>query len=207
MSRIGIGSHFAVSTSMKKFLIGAALALAATSTAAAPAASGLKTAVFAGGCFWSAEHDAEHLPGVKSVVVGYAGGTRANPTYRNHEGHLEAIQVTYDPSKTSYARLVDGFFHNIDPTDSNGQICDRGPSYRTAVFVADEQERAAAVAVKAKVAAALGKPVATQVLPAGRFWMGEAYHQNYARKNPAAYGAYRIGCGRDAALKAVWKGR
>jgi len=174
---------------------------------AAPAAAALKTAVFAGGCFWSAEHDIEHTLGVTNVVVGYAGGARPNPTYPDHEGYLEAIQVTYDPAKTTYARLVDGFFHNIDPTDTNGQICDQGPSYRTAVFVANEQERAAAVAVKAKVAATLGQPVATQVLPAGRFWMGEGYHQDYARKNPAAYGAYRIGCGRDAAIKAVWRGR
>jgi peptide-methionine (S)-S-oxide reductase len=192
---------------MMKPLIAAVLALAATSTVAAPAAGGLKTAIFAGGCFWSAEHDTEHLPGVKAVVVGYAGGARPNPTYRNHEGHLEAIQVTYDPAQTSYAKLVDGFFHHIDPTDANGQICDQGPSYRTAVFVANDQERTAAVAVKAKDAPTHGQPVATQVLPAGRFWMGEGYHQDYARKNPAAYAAYRIGCGRDAAIRAVWKGR
>jgi peptide-methionine (S)-S-oxide reductase len=192
---------------MMKPLIAAVLALAATATLAAPAADGLKTAIFAGGCFWSAEHDTEHLPGVKSVVVGYSGGARPNPTYGNHEGHLEAIQITYDPAQTTYAQLVDGFFHHIDPTDANGQICDQGPSYRTAVFVANDQERTAALAVKAKVAATLRQPVATQVLPAGRFWMGEGYHQDYARKNPAAYGAYRIGCGRDAAIKAVWKGR
>jgi len=192
---------------MKKPLFAAVAAAAVFSAAGAPAADAYRTAVFAGGCFWSAEHDAEHLPGVKAVVVGYAGGARANPTYQNHEGHLEAIRVTYDPAKTTYAQLVDGFFHHIDPTDAGGQICDRGPSYRTAVFVANDQERADALSVKAKVAATLGKPVATQVLPAGRFWMGEGYHQDYARKNPAAYAAYRMGCGRDAALKAVWKGR
>lgn len=189
---------------MKTPLLAALAAAFAVSASAAPA---YRTAVFAGGCFWSAEHDAEHLPGVKAVVVGYAGGARANPTYQNHAGHLEAIRVTYDPAQTTYAKLVDGFFHNIDPTDPNGQICDQGPSYRTAVFVADAQERAAAEAVKAQVSARLGKPVATQILPAGRFWMGEAYHQDYARKNPRAYGAYRRGCGRDAALKAVWRGR
>jgi peptide-methionine (S)-S-oxide reductase len=189
---------------MKALALAAALAAAALPAAAAPQAGGLRTAVFAGGCFWSAEHDAEHLPGVKSVVVGYAGGKRAGPTYQNHEGHLEAIRVTYDPKATTYARLVDGFFHNIDPTDSGGQICDRGPSYRTAVFVATPEERAAAEAVKADVAKKLGKPVATQVLPAGRFWMGEAYHQDYARKNPGHYAAYRAGCGRDRVIKAVW---
>ena len=173
----------------------------------ATAAASYKTAIFAGGCFWSAEKAMEHLPGVADVVVGYAGGTRRDPTYQNHAGHMEAVKVTYDPAKTSYARLVDGFFHNIDPTDADGQICDQGPSYRTAVFVADAQEQAAATAVKAKVAKILGKPVATQIRPASRVWKGEAYHQDYARRNPAHYNAYRIGCGRDAALRAVWGGR
>ena len=181
---------------------------AALLAAAGPAtADSYRTAVFAGGCFWSAEHDMEHQPGVVDVVVGYAGGERRNPTYRNHAGHLEAIKVTYDPSRTSYTRLVSGFFHNIDPTDPNGQICDQGPSYRTAVFVADAQERAAAEAVKAQVAKEIGKPVASMILPAAMFWKGEAYHQDYARKNPAAYKAYRIGCGRDRAIKAVWAKR
>src|SRR3954467_10535401 len=107
----------------------AALAVASlVLAAAAPAAAALKTAVFAGGCFWSAEHDIEHTPGVTSVVVGYAGGARANPSYENHEGFLEAIKVTYDPAKISYPQLVDAFFHHIDPTDPNGQICDQGPS-------------------------------------------------------------------------------
>jgi peptide-methionine (S)-S-oxide reductase len=188
---------------MKALALAAALAVATT----ASAASDLRQAVFAGGCFWSAEHDAEHLPGVKAVVVGYAGGARANPSYRDHEGHLEAIRVTYDPKVTTYARLVDGFFHNIDPTDPDGQICDQGPSYRTAVFVAGPEERAQAEAVKAQISKRLGKPVETQILPAGRFWMGEGYHQDYARKNPAAYNAYRVGCGRDRALRAVWAGR
>jgi len=181
-------------------------AFALSLTAAAPAA-GYRTAVFAGGCFWSAEHDTEHLPGVVDVVVGYAGGASHHPTYQNHEGHLEAVRITYDPAKTNYAKLVDGFFRHIDPTDPNGQICDQGPSYRTAVFAADPAERQAAEAVKGQVAKALGRPVATQILPAATFWMGEAYHQDYARKNPMAYGAYRIGCGRDARLKAVWAGR
>jgi peptide-methionine (S)-S-oxide reductase len=170
----------------------------------APAASTLKTAVFAGGCFWSMEKALEHLPGVKSAVSGYAGGTRANPTYENHEGYLEAVQVTYDPAKVSYARLVAAYFHSIDPTDNGGQICDRGPSYRTAVFAGDAQEAAMARAAKAQVASVLKKPVATEIRPAARFWRAEDYHQDYAANNPAAYNAYRVGCGRDAALKAVW---
>jgi peptide-methionine (S)-S-oxide reductase len=175
--------------------------------AAAPAASATKTAIFAGGCFWSAEKAMEHAPGVVNVVSGYAGGTSRNPSYRNHEGHLEAVRVTYDPAKTSYAKLTDYFFHNIDPTDAGGQICDRGPSYRTAVFVADPAERQAAEAVKVRVAATLRKPVATQIRPTSSFWMAEGYHQDYARKNPVQYNAYRIGCGRDRALNAVWAGR
>jgi peptide-methionine (S)-S-oxide reductase len=173
----------------------------------APAAAALKTAVFAGGCFWSAEHDIEHTPGVAKVVVGYAGGSRRNPSYENHGGYLESIQVTYDPAKISYPQLVNAFFHHVDPTDADGQICDRGPSYRTAVFAATPEERAQAEAVKAQVAQTLGQPVATQIAPAATFWPAEAYHQDYARKNPVSYAAYRVGCGRDARLKAVWQGR
>jgi peptide-methionine (S)-S-oxide reductase len=192
---------------MKTPLFAAIAATALLLAGAAPAAGALKTAVFAGGCFWSAEHDTEHLPGVVKVVVGYAGGTRPNPSYENHEGYVESVRITYDPAKTSYAQLVDGFFHHIDPTDARGQICDYGPAYQTAVFTADPAERQAAEGVKAQVAKTLGKPVATRILPAGTFWMGEAYHQDYATKNPMAYNAYRIGCGRDAKLKAVWGGR
>jgi peptide-methionine (S)-S-oxide reductase len=174
---------------------------------AAPAAAALKTAVFAGGCFWSAEHDIEGTPGVVKVVVGYAGGVRPDPTYEDHTGYLESIKVTYDPAKISYPKLVDAFFHHIDPTDDGGQICDRGPTYRTAVFVADPAEKKEAEAVKAQVARELHKPIATEIRPAGRFWMGEGYHQDYAKKNPAAYMQYRVGCGRDAQLRAVWGGR
>ena len=173
---------------------------------AAPAgqAAQLKTAIFAGGCFWSAEKAMEGVPGVAKVVSGYAGGAMPNPTYRNHKGHLEAVKVTYDPARVSYARLVDHFFRNIDPTDAGGQICDRGHSYTTAVFVADQAETRTAQAAKAQVAKALGKPVATRVLTGGRFWPAEAYHQDFAKKHPSNYDAYRIGCGRDRALKAVW---
>lgn len=186
---------------MKTLPLLAALAAAPVLMGAAPK---LATAVFAGGCFWSVEHDLEHLPGVKDVVVGYAGGTAKNPTYQNHRGFLEAVKVTYDPAKTSYAQLVDGFFHHIDPTDDGGQVCDRGPSYRTAVFTATPQEKVAAEQVKAKVGQALKTPIATEVRGPTTFWMGEAYHQDYARKNPGHYFAYRTGCGRDATLKRVW---
>lgn len=195
---------------MKPTALAAALTAAFALSSAAPlsapafAAGPLKTAVFAGGCFWSVEAAMDKLPGVTDVVVGYAGGSSKNPTYNKHEGHLEAVKVTYDPSKTTYAKLVDGFFHNIDPTDSGGQICDRGHSYTTAVFVSTEPERQAAAEIKAQVTKTLGKPVATRVLWAAPFWMGEGYHQDYAKKNPANYARYKIGCGRDRALKAVW---
>lgn len=191
---------------MNRPFFAASAALALLVAGAAPAADAYKTAIFAGGCFWSAEHDIEHTPGVKAVVVGYSGGTLQRPNYENHEGHLESIKVTYDPKQISYPQLVDAFFHHIDPTDPNGQICDQGPSYRTAVFVADPGEKAAAEQVKAQVAKALGHGVATRILPAGTFWMGEDYHQDYARKNPINYGAYRVGCGRDSRLRAVWSG-
>lgn len=175
--------------------------------AAAPAEAALKTAVFAGGCFWSIEKAFESLPGVTSAVSGYTGGTRPDPTYENHTGHLEAVRVTYDPAKVSYQALTDFFFRQIDPTDASGQFCDQGPSYRTAIFTADAAEQATASAAKARVAKVLAKPVATGVRPVGRFWIAEAVHQDFAKKHPMNYNAYRIGCGRDGALKAVWAGR
>jgi peptide-methionine (S)-S-oxide reductase len=174
---------------------------------AAPAAGKLKTAVFAGGCFWSIEKAMEKAPGVTAAVSGYSGGTTSGPTYENHAGHLEAVRVTYDPAKTSYAQLVDYFFHNIDPTDPNGQICDMGPSYRTAVFTANAEERQAAETIKARIQKELNVKVATQVRNAAPFYLAEGYHQDFAKKNPVRYEAYRIGCGRDRALKVVWGDR
>jgi len=192
---------------MKTPLFAAIAASTLALASAAPAQSNLKTAVFAGGCFWSVEKFFEAAPGVVSAVSGYSGGASKNPTYEAHQGHMEAVKVTYDPARTSYAKLVDHFFHNIDPTDPNGQICDKGPSYRTAVFVASPQERQTAEAIKALVQKQLGASVATQVRPAATFWPAEAYHQDFAKKNPRRYEAYRIGCGRDRHLKVVWGGR
>lgn len=191
---------------MNRFRIPLATALAAC-LAAGPAVAATQTAVFAGGCFWSAEAAMEKLPGVTDVVSGYAGGTSQRPTYQNHDGHLEAVKVTYDPAQVSYATLTAYFFRHIDPTDPNGQFCDQGHSYQTAVFVTDDAERQTATAAKAHVAKLLGKPVATEVRPAARFWPAEAYHQDFAKKNPARYNAYKVGCGRARALKAVWAGR
>ncbi len=192
---------------MKTRLFAAIAAAALFAGSAAPAAGGLQTAVFAGGCFWSVEKFFEAKPGVVSAVSGYAGGSRPNPTYENHTGYLEAVKVTYDPSKVTYAQLVDHFFHNIDPTDPDGQICDKGPSYMTAVFTANEAERQAAEAAKASVQKQLGARVATVVRPSGLFYNAEGYHQDFAKKNPQRYEAYRIGCGRDRVLRVVWGGR
>ena len=195
------------------FRVFLALCLVLMAGAAVPAASAppkgsnLKTSIFAGGCFWSAEHEMEKVRGVVDVVVGYSGGAKRNPTYENHEGHLEAIRVTWDPSRTTYPALVAAFFRNIDPTDPNGQICDIGPSYRTAVFVETDAEKRVAEQVKADVARQIRRPVATRILPRSAFWVGEGYHQDYAIKNPAHYNRYRIGCGRDARIRAVWSGR
>lgn len=178
---------------------GAALTVAS----AAPAAA-TKTAVFAGGCFWSVEKFFEATPGVVEAVSGYSGGSSANPSYENHAGHVEAVKVTYDPARISYAQLVDRFYHNIDPTDPRGQICDTGPSYRTAVFTANAEEKAVADAAKAKYGKELGRPITVANRNATSFWKAEGYHQDFAKKNPAQYERYRIGCGRDRALKAVW---
>jgi peptide-methionine (S)-S-oxide reductase len=182
----------------------AAVGLIATT---AMAAAGNKTAVFAGGWFWSMEKAFEAAPGVVDAVSGYSGGTSRNPTYEHHEGHMESVRVTYDPSKISYAQLVDYYYHHIDPTDPSGQICDKGPSYRTAVFVTNDAERKVADAERAKVEKALGAKVTVQTRNAAPFWMAEGYHQDFAKKNPVHYEQYRIGCGRDRVLRVVWGGR
>ena len=176
--------------------------------AQAPAAPARAEAVFAGGCFWCVESDFEHLDGVIEAVSGYTGGARANPTYQNHEGHVEAVRVIYDPRRVSYAALLDYFWRHIDPTDSGGQFCDRGPAYQTAIFVTPAQ-RAAAEDSRAALArsGAVRAPIVTPIRPAGRFWEAEAYHQNYARRNALAYRFYRNGCGRDARIREVWGGR
>jgi peptide-methionine (S)-S-oxide reductase len=185
-----------------------ALAASAAVLAGTPAAAAAaKTAVFAGGCFWSVEKAMEAAPGVISAVSGYSGGTSTRPTYENHAGHLEAVKVTYDPAKVSYARLVSYFYRHIDPTDPNGQICDKGPSYRTAVFVSTPQERAVAEAERVAVEKLLGAKVTVTTRATAPFYDAEDYHQDFAKKNPTRYEGYRVGCGRDRVLKVVWGGR
>jgi peptide-methionine (S)-S-oxide reductase len=175
------------------------------------AASKLASAVFAGGCFWCTESDFDHMPGVVSTTSGYSGGRVAKPTYEQVSaggtGHLEAVKVVYDPSKTSYEALVAGFFKTVDAVDSGGQFCDRGSQYRSAIFVATPQQRQIAERVKARAAAYLKQPVATSILPAAPFYAAEAYHQDYYRRHGTQYRYYRWRCGRDARLKELWKRR
>ena len=167
-----------------------------------------EVAVFAGGCFWSVEANFEQIPGVVAAVSGFAGGRVANPTYdqvvRGGTGHLEAVQVTFDPARISYRQLVDRFWRTIDPTDPDGQFCDQGAPYATAVF-ASAGQKPAAEASRSVAAARIGPArFVTPVRDAVRFWPAEAYHQDFARLNPARYAGYSRFCGRAARLRAVW---
>lgn len=167
-----------------------------------------ETAVFAGGCFWSVEANFEAIPGVVEAVSGFAGGSTARPTYeqvvRGRTGHLEAVQVTFDPARISYRQLVDRFWLTIDPTDPDGQFCDQGPSYATAVFAAPSQKPAAEASRRAAAARLGAARFATPVLDAARFWPADASHQDFARRNPVRYAGYSRFCGRAARLRAVW---
>lgn len=166
------------------------------------------TAVFAGGCFWCTESDFEHMPGVIAAESGYTGGTQPNPTYEQvgsgRTGHIEAVRVTYDPRRISYRQLVDRFWPTIDPTDDGGQFCDRGATYRTAVFVTPAQKPDAEASRAAAARKLKQGRMLTPIRPATRFWPAEAYHQDFYKKNPLRYRVYRQGCGRDAKLRAVW---
>ncbi|MGQ0659867.1 peptide-methionine (S)-S-oxide reductase MsrA [Sphingosinicella sp.] len=186
--------------------------LIAAALASASVAQGSRTerAIFAGGCFWSTENDMEHVPGVSSAVSGFTGGTVANPTYEQTSaggtGHVEAVVVVFDPARISYAQLVRRFLRTIDPTDDGGQFCDRGPVYRTAIFAIGDAQRREALAAVAEANRQLGGRVVTPVRAASRFYGAALNHQDYARRNPERYAAYRRGCGRDAALRRVWGG-
>ncbi len=179
-----------------------ALSLASLPLASLPAAA--ETAIFAGGCFWCVESDMDHVAGVTSTVSGYSGGTLKNPTYQNHEGHREVLEVEFDPAKVSYAELVTIFLRTIDPTDGGGQFCDRGHAYTTAIYTIGDAQLAAAQKAKADAEAQLGQKLATEVTPAGEFTTAEDYHQNYYKVNPARYKYYRFACGRDDRVKQVW---
>lgn len=166
-------------------------------------------AIFAGGCFWCMESDFEKLEGVTEVISGFTGGTLKNPTYSgNHTGHYEAVEITYDPSIVTYQGLLDHFWVNIDPFDDRGQFCDKGFSYLSAIFVADEDERKMAEASKKKVIDQFPKQkVVTPILPTSTFYPikgSESYHQDYYKTNPVRYKLYRWNCGRDKRLQQIW---
>jgi len=168
----------------------------------------LDTATFAGGCFWSMERVFDRFEGVVSVTVGYTGGRTANPSYAQvsggRTGHLEAVQVVYDAGKIGYEKLVDAFWHDIDPLQADGQFCDRGPQYHTAIFVRGAEQRRVADDSRRRLAVRFGKPIATLIVPARAFYPAEEHHQHYYRKHPVEYGIYRAGCGRDRRLEQVW---
>jgi peptide-methionine (S)-S-oxide reductase len=191
-------------------------ALALTLAFAGAAEAKTQKAVLAGGCFWCVEANFEGVAGVKDVISGYTGGSSANPTYDNHEGHYEAVQITFDDARISYADVIDKFLHSTDVVDAGGQFCDRGKAYRSAIFTLNAEQAAVAKDEVAKAQAALGQKVVTPVLAAKKFWPAEAYHQNYykstdyviTRRGPKekrnAYAFYRSACGRDARVKQLW---
>ena len=178
------------------------------------------TLTVAGGCFWCVESDFESVPGVSAVVSGYTGGTLKNPTYKQVShggtGHYEAVQITFDPGRVSREQLLHLFFRSVDPTDAGGQFCDRGDSYRTAIFVSGKAEQALAEQARAQAQAALGKTIVTPILPASRFYKAEDYHQDYykgsnivltragPKRQSSAYAFYRKSCGRDARVRQLW---
>ena len=191
-------------------LVGLAVWLGVAAAAVAAPAGNRATAIFAGGCFWCEETAFEGLPGVFSVVSGYTGGQTKNPTYEQVSsggtGHAESVEVTYDPGKISYEKLLDVFWHNVDPFQKDGQFCDHGTQYRSAIFTRDEAQRKAAEESKRRLEEEprfKGK-IFTQIVPASTFYPAEEYHQDFYKKNPARYNSYRQGCGRDARLKEIW---
>jgi len=171
---------------------------------------GQSKAVFAGGCFWCEEATFEGIRGISSVVSGFAGGTQDHPTYElvssGRTGHAESVEITFNPAIITYQQLLDIYWHNIDPTQASGQFCDHGEQYRSAIFYADETQRRAALASKRAIedSKVLKGPIVTQVVPLTTFWPAEEYHQDYYKKNPVNYHAYRLGCGRDRRLHEIW---
>jgi peptide-methionine (S)-S-oxide reductase len=193
-----------------KLRILSAIAVLSIVAVSAASAAPEEKAIFAGGCFWCEENAFEDLPGVTSSVSGYIGGTVENPTYEQvstgRTGHFESAEITFDPAKISYEKLLDVYWHNIDPTQVDGQFCDHGSQYRTAIFYMNDAQKRAAEASKAKLdqdPRFHGK-IATQILPASTFYPAEAYHQNFCKLNPLRYTSYYQGCGRGTRLKQIW---
>ncbi len=186
----------------------AALLALASFAIGGKAAAEVKSAIFAGGCFWCMEEAFDNVPGVVATTSGYTGGNLVNPTYEQVSaggtGHFESVKVDYDTAKVSYTDLLNAFWHNIDPFDARGQFCDKGSQYRSAIFVSSAEEMAMAKASKEKVAAEFGEPVETLILPARTFYPAEAYHQNFHVTNAARYKFYKFGCGRAQRLQEIW---
>jgi len=191
-----------------RVLLLSGLATALLAPAAAPAE--IATAVFAGGCFWCLETAFEGVPGVSAAVSGYCGGKVDNPSYEQvssgRTGHAESVQVSFDPAQISYEKLLDIFWHNIDPLTPDAQFCDHGTQYRSAIFYANEAQKTAALASRAAIekSGRLHGAIVTQIVTAGPFYAAEDYHQDFYKKNPLRYKLYRSGCGRDARLKELW---
>jgi peptide-methionine (S)-S-oxide reductase len=177
---------------------------------AAPTPGSTRIATFAGGCFWCTEADFDKMPGVLATVSGFMGGKTASPTYEQvvtgTTGHTEVVQVTFDPARITYKELVERFWRTIDPLDPHGQFCDKGNMYRTAIFVHDEEQKRVATESKAALAASgrFKQPIVTEVVAAGPFTAASEKHQDFYKKNPGHYAAYRRGCGRDARLEQLW---
>jgi peptide-methionine (S)-S-oxide reductase len=197
-------------------LAGGTIYFQSTETSATPAhapvvaAGALETATFAGGCFWSVEKFFQELDGVVYATSGFMGGSMKNPSYEQvvtgTTGHLESVEVVFDPAKITYQQLLEVYWHNIDPITPNGQFCDFGPQYHTAIFYHNAEQRKLAEESKRRLEESkrFNRPVATQVREATEFYPAEDYHQDFYQKNPVHYNSYRIGCGRDHQLKALW---
>ncbi|WP_281990379.1 peptide-methionine (S)-S-oxide reductase MsrA [Sulfitobacter geojensis] len=212
---------FNIST-FKPLALAALISVGLFAQSGAAKAAGTETLTVAGGCFWCVESDFESVRGVKEAVSGFAGGKTANPTYKQvtkgGTGHYEAVQIRFDPAVVSRETLLNMFFRSIDPTDAGGQFCDRGESYRSAIFAANNTQKAAAQKAKSEAQTALGQKVVTPVLGASTFYPADDYHQDYYKssdrlavtsvglgvKKSVAYKRYRKGCGRDARVKQLW---
>ena len=189
-------------------LAGLLLGVTLAATAAEPVAQAKATAVFAGGCFWCMEPPYDTLTGVVATTSGFTGGQKANPSYKEvsggNTGHIEAVQIAYDPTKISYEKLLEVFWRNVDPLDGGGQFCDRGHEYTTAIFYQNEEQKKLAEQSKSAIEKQLKRPVATIIRPAAPFYAAEDYHQDYYLKNPLRYKYYRYSCGRDQRLEKLW---
>lgn len=205
---------------IKTIALGAAIAVATLLQAGKAEARDMQTITVAGGCFWCVESDFERVHGISEVTSGYTGGTTTNPTYRQvtggNTGHYEAVEIRFDRDQISERQIYDLFFRSVDPTDAGGQFCDRGDSYRTAIFVSTTSQEQAARAALAAAQSELGQRIVTPILAAAPFYDAEAYHQNYysgqsrvvtragVKTQAEAYSFYREGCGRDARVRQLW---